>query len=265
MSPAPLRLHVVTEEDPFYIPVFFAELFDRLPRERFTVSGVDITPPLNQKTPLGLARKLYRFYGGIDFLRLAARLAAVRVKDLVLPPSRRAGTLSRILAGHGIASRVVSDVNAPAYVERLRGERPDLLLSVAASQIFKKELLSVPRLDAINIHSGTLPAYRGMLPVFWQMLDGQPEIGITIHTMTTEIDVGEVLLHRRVPRPPAETLDGVIRHMKREGARAMLELLDRYAAGRVERQAMDRTSGRYRTFPGRAEAAAFRRMGYRLL
>jgi len=260
-----LRLHIITEEDPFYIPVFFREFFAHLPREGFLISGVDITPPLNQKTSSRLARRLYDFYGPLDFMRLGGRYAAVKVKDALLPLSVWSGTLPRLLAGLGIASELAANVNAPAYVARLRRLEPDLLISVAASQIFKSELLSVPRLRAINIPTGSLPKYRGMMPVFWQMYDGQPEIGITIHTMTPAIDVGEVLLQRRVKVQDGASLDETMREMKRQGAQAMLELLRRYGEGSVTATSMDASESGYRSFPGRRDAAAFRRMGNRLL
>jgi methionyl-tRNA formyltransferase len=265
VSRSPLRIHIVTEEDPFYLPVFFREFFTHLPRDRFIVTGVDITPPLNQKTRLALARKLYSFYGPLDFARLVLRYAAVTALDLLSPRLQWSGTVPRIVASHGIPCRVVPHVNAPEYVEQLRRLDLDLLVSVAASQIFKQQLLSVPRLDAINIHTGTLPNYRGMMPVFWQMYDRRASIGITIHTMTTDIDLGQVLLHREVPLEGDRKLDTVVRKMKRHGAQAMLEVLERYHADSVKPLAMNRSGEGYRSFPGRNEAVAFRKMGYRLL
>ncbi|HEV8586846.1 MAG TPA: formyltransferase family protein [Methylomirabilota bacterium] len=263
MTP-PLSLHIVTEEDPFYIPVFFREFFAGLPRDRVVVTGVDITPPLNQTRPLALARKLYAFYGPVDFPRLALGYALAKAKDALLPAAWT-GTVRRLAARHGVPSRVVADVNAPSYVRALRALAPDLLVSVAASQIFRTELLSVPRLDAINVHTGPLPQYRGMLPVFWQMYDGRASIGVTIHTMTERIDVGEILLRRDVALGGVQSLDAAIRTMKRQGAQALLELLARYADGAVSRTAMDAAGGAYRSFPRREHAVAFRRRGYQLL
>jgi methionyl-tRNA formyltransferase len=265
MKRPPLRIHIVTEEDPFYLPVFFREFFALLPRDRFIVTGVDVTPPLNQKTRLALARKLYSFYGPVNFARLAIRFAAIKAIDCLLPASIWSGTVPRIVARHSIPCRVIPHVNAPEYVEQLHRLDLDLLISVAASQIFKQHLLSVPRLDAINLHTGTLPKYRGMLPVFWQMYDLRASIGITIHTMTTDIDLGQVLLHREVPLEGERNLDAVIRKMKRSGAQAMLEVLEGYYTDSVKRIAMDRSEERYRSFPGRDEAIVFRKIGYRLL
>jgi methionyl-tRNA formyltransferase len=260
----PLRFHIVTSEDPFYLPVFFREFFAHLPRAGVTVTGVDITPPLNQARSSQLARKLYRFYGPIDFTRLTLRYAVSKSKD-ALWPSSWPGTVARIAALRDVPSRVVLQVNAPEYVARLRALDVDLLVSVAASQIFKEPLLTVPRLDAINVHTGPLPQYRGMMPVFWQMRDGQPSIGITIHTMTPKIDLGEIVLARRVPLDGLRTLDAVTREMKRHGAHALLDLLSQYVDGTVERTRMDEAGGAYRSFPTAPDAAALRQRGYRLL
>src|SRR5262249_32329057 len=156
-------LHIITEEDPFYLPVFFREFLAELPRDRFEVLGIDITPPLNQPTRRALARKLYRFYGGPDFVRLLSRYAVAKALELAAPRRWWCGTITGLAARHGIECRVVKNVNAPAYVAGLRCVGPDLLVSVAASQIFKPDLLAVPRLAAVNVHTGPLPSYRGMM------------------------------------------------------------------------------------------------------
>jgi methionyl-tRNA formyltransferase len=265
MNERPLRLHVITEEDPFYLPVFFREFLSALPSDRFELLGIDVTPPLNQPSRRALAAKLYRFYGGLDFIRLLGRYAAAKALDLSAPRRAWCGTIERLAARHGVACRPVRNVNAPAYVAELSRLAPDLLVSVAASQIFKPDLLSVPRLAAVNVHTGPLPSYRGMMPVFWQMYDRRPSIVVTLHTMTADIDVGAILLEREVPLDGARSLDRVIRRMKRESARTLIELLERYRAGAVEPVAMDRSRARYHSFPGRAEATRFRHMGYRLV
>jgi methionyl-tRNA formyltransferase len=258
-------VHIITEEDPFYRPVFFREFLAELPPDRFELLGIDITPPLNQPTRRALARKLYRFYGGLDFVRLLGRYAVAKALDLLAPRRVWSGTINRLAARHRISCRVVKDVNAPAYVEPLRRVAPDLLVSVAASQIFKPDLLSVPRLAAINVHTGPLPNYRGMMPVFWQMYDRQKSIVLTLHTMTADIDAGSIVLQREVPLNGDRSLDLVIRKMKREGAHTLIELLERYRTGAVAPVAMDRSREHYHSFPGRAEAARFRCMGYRLV
>jgi methionyl-tRNA formyltransferase len=265
MSASPLRIHIITEEDPFYIPVFFREFFARLDGDRFEVTGIDITRPLNQKSRRSLAGKLYRFYGPVDFIRLGVRFAAAAALDRLAPGGAWDGTIARLARRNGVPSREVSDVNDRAYVEELRSRSPDVLASVAASQKFRQPLLLVPRLAAVNVHTGPLPRYRGMMPVFWQMRDRRESIGLTIHTMTGELDLGAVLLAREVPLEGERRLDRVIRTMKRHGAQALIDVLEMYGRGPVPCAPMEPSRASYRSFPGREDAMEFRRLGYRLL
>ena len=257
-----MNIHLVADEDPLYVPTFFREFLANLPPRDFRITGVDRTPALNQPGRGTLAAKLYDFYGPVDFTRLLWRYVGAKTRAHV---PLLATALDRLLARHGIASTVVPDVNDRAYVERVAACEPDLLVSVAASQIFGKPLIAAPKVACLNVHSGPLPHYRGMLPVFWQMYDGRPDLGVTIHTMTPRIDIGAIVLRRTVPAPDVGCLDAAIRRMKIEGARALLELLGRYRDGIVEPVAMELARSNYRSFPCRAEARRFRAMGHRLL
>jgi hypothetical protein len=43
--PRLLRVYIITEEDPFYLPEFFREFLAELPQDRFEILSIDITPP----------------------------------------------------------------------------------------------------------------------------------------------------------------------------------------------------------------------------
>jgi methionyl-tRNA formyltransferase len=45
-------------------------------------------------------------------------------------------------------------VNAPEYVRRVRAFETDVLVSVAAPEIFEEELLAAPRVGAVNCTPG---------------------------------------------------------------------------------------------------------------
>jgi methionyl-tRNA formyltransferase len=53
------------------------------------------------------------------------------------------------------------------------------------------ELSSVPK-GILNIHFGRLPQYRGPSPVFWQLKNGEAQLGLTIHQLTNKLDSGAV-------------------------------------------------------------------------
>ncbi|WCT11938.1 methionyl-tRNA formyltransferase [Mucilaginibacter jinjuensis] len=51
-----------------------------------------------------------------------------------------------------------------------------------------------------NIHFGSLPAYRGPNPVFWQIKNGEAEITATIHQVTAKFDAGPIVWTKAITR-----------------------------------------------------------------
>ena len=81
-----------------------------------------------------------------------------------------------------------------------------------------------------------VPRYRGMLPTFWQLLHGEKEIGITVHTMVEDIDGGEILRQVFTEVRDGETLSELIVRTKRMGAEAVLSTLEEVRDGSVDRR-----------------------------
>ncbi len=52
--------------------------------------------------------------------------------------------------------------------------------------------------DFINKHCGLLPAYRGVYPVYWAMLNGEASLGVTLHRMDSGFDTGPILEQRKI-------------------------------------------------------------------
>lgn len=265
MDQTKLTLHIITQEDPFFLPVFFSAFLPELDYDRFTITGIDITRPLGSRSFKKLIDRVAHFYGPVDFVKMGMKYARLKAAGLLLPRFVWRGTVRRQAARFGIPVRDVRNVNAPAYVSDLKSRSLDLLVSVAASEIFKDDLLSVPRLDAINIHTGKLPHYRGMMPVFRQLAAGESSIGVTVHTMTPKIDKGEIVGYGEFPVGSARSLDAVIRRGKAEGARLMLEVLERYRAGTTTKREMELSQARYFSFPTPEDVKALRRKGFKLV
>jgi methionyl-tRNA formyltransferase len=138
-------------------------------------------------------------------------------------------------------------------------------VSVAAPEIFLPDLLNVPRLGCINVHSGRLPNYRGMMPTFWQMLRGEQAITITVHKMADKLDAGDVLATQSFPLKRSDSLDRVIKATKREGARLLMRVLRDIQKGQVRPVPLDMAGAGYFSFPKPSDVREFRRRGHRLL
>jgi methionyl-tRNA formyltransferase len=250
-----LRVILVTEDDPIYVVRLFEVFFREYPRASIEVCGITIDRPFHESPWKTLARML-RLYGVGGVIRLLQRYAAAKLR-------RR--SVERLATKAGVPLLPTHSVNDPEYVDQVRRLAPDLIVSVAAPEIFRKDLLRTPRLGCINIHSGRLPVYRGMLPTFWQMQQGEKEITITVHEMVEALDAGRVLATATVPLRLPDTLDRVIVAAKQEGARLLIRVLEQFRRGEVMGVPLDMAERSYFSFPRRGDVLEFRRRGHRLI
>jgi methionyl-tRNA formyltransferase len=182
-----------------------------------------------------------------------------------LSSKMRARSIESVATSAGIPVVATQSVNQPDYLEKVWAIAPDVIVSVAAPEIFKANLLGLPPLGCINIHSGRLPAYRGMMPTFWQMLRGERAVTITVHRMAEKLDAGDVLATQTFAIRPSDSLDRVITETKREGARLLVRVLRDLREGRAEPRPLSMEQSEYFSFPKREDVRAFRQRGHRLL
>jgi len=253
-----LRTVVVTQDDVFYIPLFFRSFFDAIP-SNVSIDSIVILDPFDESYP-ELAARMFRFYGPVGFVRLGGAFLFRRTLDAAGVRDYSVASLAR---AEGIDVEQRSTVNDEAFVESLRERDVDVVLSVSAPEVFDEQLLDAPRW-CVNVHAGDLPEYRGMLPTFWALYHGEPEIGVTVHTMVEEIDQGEVLAKEYVDATDVETLDELIRRGKETGGRLAADVLDRIDRGEIRSEPMT-GEGSYFSFPSRQERRELQRMGYELL
>jgi methionyl-tRNA formyltransferase len=251
----PLRVQLITEDDPLYVIRFFDVFFEEHSQDEFDVVGITIARPFRESRRATAARML-RFYGRRDFVRLLGRFAGAKLR-------RR--SIARLADAAGIPVLPTQSVNDAAYVARLDAAAPDVIVSVAAPEIFGDALLSVPRLAAINVHSGRLPEYRGMMPTFWQMLHGERAVTVTVHEMAPEIDAGRVLATAECPVRERDTLDRLMKEAKVVGARLVIQTLRELVAGTASPRGIDVAEGAYRSFPKPSDVERFRALGHSLL
>ncbi len=95
-----------------------------------------------------------------------------------------------------LSSKIIGfdDVNAPSSVDELAKFLPDLAISIRFGQIFKSEIIGLPRFGVLNLHSGILPNYRGVMASFWAILNAEKKLGTTLHYIRDSgIDTGDIV------------------------------------------------------------------------
>ncbi len=123
-------------------------------------------------------------------------------------------------------------VSNPDFLRALRQLSPDLAVVAAFGQIFKKELLELPRLGCWNVHASLLPRYRGASPIVRAILAGEKESGATIMKMGLGIDDGAMLDHVKVLIPQTMTAGELEEQISHAGAQLLISLLDKIESGK---------------------------------
>ncbi len=264
-----MNVIIVTQDDPFYLPIFFEVFLDEFERELTDVEllGVVIQRPLGQRSKKALLRRMIDFYGPVVFTLISLRYLMRKIvnKLNLLGVIKKAYSIEYFCRSHGVRILPHRNVNHRRFVEFVKENETDLIVSVAAAQIFKSDILRAPRLGCINIHNAPLPDYRGMMPSFWQMFHGEGQTVATIHEMVEEIDKGRIVYQKRTTIERGMTLDALIKKTRKVDALALLKVLHMFKQGRVKYHSLSRIKGSYFSFPSRRDVVEFKRRGYRIV
>ena len=247
-------MFVITQDDPLYVVRFFETFLPAVP-DTIKVVGMTVCRAFHEPL-LQTATRMFRFYGLADFARLCLRFAKAKL-------SRR--SIRRLATDAPIPLIETRSINDAQYLRRVERLAPDVIVSVAAPEIFGTGLLSLPALGCVNVHSGRLPAYRGMMPTFWQLLAGEASGAVTVHEMVERVDMGRILGVREFPLHERDSLHRVITGTKRAAAGLVLDVLDLIRTGRATPRDSDPSDVGYHSFPRPGDVRAFRKRGHRML
>jgi peptidoglycan/xylan/chitin deacetylase (PgdA/CDA1 family) len=110
---------------------------------------------------------------------------------------------------HGVELFVALDIHSDPALDFVRRLKPDLGL-VFGTRILKPALFEIPKQGSINIHKRKVPDYRGGGAVgLWELLDGQKEIGVTVHRVEAKVDVGAVVRSALIAIEPFDDLESL--------------------------------------------------------
>jgi len=248
-----MRLVYLTTDDPLYLPTFFDRV---LSRHHASTQAVYIAPPLfkNQST----------WQATLRYIRTFGMPAAAQLTTRVLQAKVRKQSIESVCTKWGVRSAVVRDVNAPAFLDELRALSPDVLISVSCPLIFKRPLIELPARGILNLHGAILPQYRGVMPAFRMMANGEKKAGVSIYFVNEDIDAGDLCGQRIFDIEDRDTLDSFLVRSKAIAADLLLEVLGKMEDGTVTRTPLNLSQGSYYRWPDHVAVTQFRMRGRKL-
>jgi methionyl-tRNA formyltransferase len=114
-------------------------------------------------------------------------------------------------------------------------DNPDLCVLVNYPIILTLEEIAKYPMGVINLHYSKLPYYRGRHPIVWAMINGEPEIGITVHYVDGGIDTGDIILQRTIPLGINDKYADILARAEDVGLTLLTNAVDMIAMERVQR------------------------------
>ena len=160
----------------------------------------------------------------------------------------------------------IADLNQPNSKEglgALAATEPDLVISIRYGCILEAEALSIPTKGVLNLHSGRLPEYRGVMATFWAMLAGDNTLGSTLHWIDdATIDTGRIISIQSQDRVQQQCYLANTIGLYPAGCATILEVVDMIQASREPNAQAPNNTGRYYSFPDQDCLEAFTHAGH---
>ena len=147
-----------------------------------------------------------------------------------------------------------------------RDAQPEAIVAIKYGYLFSADDLRLPRLGALNLHSGLLPARPGLHATLWAMLEGDREGGCCLHWMDAQIDNGPLVAQRTVPLDYDRSFFANMLAVYLAGAELIAEALETLATGRsLPATPQTGPRGTYRSLPGPDDMARLKERGLRMI
>src|SRR5512138_570751 len=155
----------------------------------------------------------------------------------------------------GLKVHQFKSLKAPEAAEAMKAANADIGVMAFVLQFAPQELVKIPRHGTIQYHPSLLPKFRGPSSINWPIIKGEVETGLTIFRPSDGLDEGAVILQKKTPISPDDTLGTVyFDRLFPMGVAAMLEAADLVMAGKHKEVVQDESKATYEGWCRKGEA-----------
>ncbi len=163
-------------------------------------------------------------------------------------------------------AQTLNAINSEAGIQIVESLKPELIISIRYGSILKQAVLSIPQFGVLNLHSGLLPAYRGVMATFWAMLKGESSIGTTLHFIESpDIDEGAVIEQTHLPVNPERSYLWHVLQLYPDGCSRILDTIQKIEQAEVIATKPQKGEANYYSFPTQQKIDEFQRANLSLV
>lgn len=248
------KILLITQNEPIYLYENISILIKTLPQDwKISHAVIGNQNPTGKK--LSFFEKVFEVFhvfGFIFFIQYSLLFIFSKVKNNNFFGLMKKNNIEIIETPKGI--------NHPDIHHKIYHQDFDLAISIAGSEIFKPKLLRLFKFGIINIHTSDLPKYKGLMPVFRAMQNGERRIGISLFLVDEGIDTGRVLLKEYLDIRE-KSMHEVIRKSKKIAMGMIVEFLKDIETKILLDLRDSNDEGSYFSFPNKKDIIEFRKRG----
>ena len=190
--------YVFIQNDPFLLP----KVLDKYLREfSDTTAGVNIqSVAQGKRTVLQTAWDLYQLYGFNYFQwkvrRYVIKKMLAKVQNDILSSTKQCHSVAAVAKKYGVEVTQSIDVNSDEFLAHLRDKGVEFIVSISGTQMYRKKLRDQTVAGIVNCHGALLPKYRGLMPSFWTLANGEKEGGVSVHFVDKKLDNGPIVVQK---------------------------------------------------------------------
>jgi methionyl-tRNA formyltransferase len=261
-----VKKYVFIQNEPFLLP----KVLDKYLREfADSTAGINIQSVAQGKRGLvGTAMDLFKLYGFGYFQwklrKFIFRKIAGKLVNEWFGSTRTCYSVKAVAKKYGVPVTEAVNVNSDEFLTHLREAGVEFIVSISGTQFYGKKLRDQTSKGIVNCHGALLPKYRGLMPSFWTLANGDTEGGVSVHFVNEKIDDGPIIVQKRYRIWPRDTVEGIMARSKDLAAEAIIECVHLVESGDFEMMPNDESESTDFTMPTREDLKRLRATGHRL-
>ncbi|MCH2132895.1 MAG: hypothetical protein MK116_04000 [Phycisphaerales bacterium] len=260
-----MKKYIFIQNDPFYLP----RVLDKVLREfDDSVVGINVqSVAQGKRSVVGTAMDLLKLYGFGYFQRKLRQYLWNKVKAKVvngwMGSTKRCYSVAAVARKYGVEVTEAVDVNSEEFRTHLRDSGVEFIVSISGTQFYGKKLREQTSAGIVNCHGALLPKYRGLMPSFWTLANGETEGGVSVHFVNEKLDDGPIVVQRRYRIHAHDSLEDIMGRSKDLAAEAIIECIRLVEAGDPPLLDNPEDESTHFSMPTREDVRRFRAHGHR--
>ncbi|HZC47255.1 MAG TPA: methionyl-tRNA formyltransferase [Candidatus Acidoferrum sp.] len=162
------------------------------------------------------------------------------------PPAGKPDALAAKARAKGLPLSQPKSFKNEAAFEHFKALDADLAILAFVTLIVPERILYTPRYKSICFHPSLLPRHRGASGINWAIIQGDAETGVTWFWPDKGIDIGPILVQKRVPIADSDTVGSIyFNTLFPLGIEAMVEAVNLIKSGSAPAIVQDESKATY--------------------